>query len=70
MPQGGTIHVVARCNNREFSFTTPTDFEVCRKPDEQYTCSRGEDQKDLNREYLFLYLDAPAESYCGRPLPL
>ena len=25
---GGTVHVVARCNNREFSFTTPGDFEV------------------------------------------
>lgn len=25
---GGTIHVVARCNNRECSFTTPEDREV------------------------------------------
>ena len=25
---GGTVHVVARCNNREFYFTTPEDFEV------------------------------------------
>ena len=25
---GGTVHVVARCNNREFYFTTPADFEV------------------------------------------
>ena len=25
---GGTVHVVARCNNREFSFTTSADFEV------------------------------------------
>jgi REP element-mobilizing transposase RayT len=25
---GGTVHVVARCNNREFSLTTPEDFEV------------------------------------------
>ncbi|WP_337288531.1 hypothetical protein [Candidatus Methylomirabilis sp.] len=25
---GGTIHVVARCNNRECSFTTPADCEV------------------------------------------
>jgi hypothetical protein len=24
----GTVHVVARCNNREFCFTTPADFEV------------------------------------------
>ena len=25
---GGTMHVVARCNNREFYFTWPEDFEV------------------------------------------
>ncbi len=25
---GGTMHVVARCNKREFYFTTPADFEV------------------------------------------
>ena len=25
---GGTVHVVARCNNREFSLTTVQDFEV------------------------------------------
>lgn len=25
---GGTIHVVARCNNRECSVTTPADCEV------------------------------------------
>lgn len=24
---GGTVHVVARCNNRELSFTAPEDFE-------------------------------------------
>jgi len=25
---GGTMHVVARCNNQEFYFTTPEDFEI------------------------------------------
>ena len=25
---GGTMHVVARCNNQEFSLTTPDDFEI------------------------------------------
>jgi hypothetical protein len=25
---GGTMHVVARCNNREFCFATATDFEL------------------------------------------
>jgi REP element-mobilizing transposase RayT len=25
---GGTVHVVARCNNREFYFIAPEDFEV------------------------------------------
>jgi hypothetical protein len=24
----GTMHVVARCNNREFYFNTPEDFEI------------------------------------------
>jgi REP element-mobilizing transposase RayT len=25
---GGTVHVVARCNSRDFFFTTPEDFEA------------------------------------------
>ena len=25
---GGTMHVVARCNNREFYFTAAEDFEI------------------------------------------
>ncbi len=25
---GGTVHVVARCNNREFYLSTPEDFDV------------------------------------------
>lgn len=25
---GGTMHVVARCNNREFCFTAAEDFEI------------------------------------------
>jgi hypothetical protein len=25
---GGTVHVVARCNNRDFYFTTSEDFEL------------------------------------------
>ena len=25
---GGTMHVVARCNHREFYFATPEDFEI------------------------------------------
>jgi len=29
---GGTIHVVARCNNREFYFTTAEDFDLLRAP--------------------------------------
>ncbi len=29
MPRaGGTAHVAARCNNREFSVTIPEDFDV------------------------------------------
>ncbi len=24
----GTVHVVGRCNNREFCFTTPDDFRL------------------------------------------
>ncbi len=26
--RGGTMHVVARCNNREFYFAAPEDFEI------------------------------------------
>ncbi|MFA4836964.1 MAG: hypothetical protein WC749_12955 [Dehalococcoidia bacterium] len=25
---GGTMHVVARCNNRDFYFAAPEDFEI------------------------------------------
>jgi putative transposase len=67
---GGTVHVVARCNNREFYFTTLEDFELLLSH-----------LRELRRTYevtLFAYclmanhvhllLQAPKLDALGRPL--
>lgn len=67
---GGTVHVVSRCNNREFYLTTPDDFavllahlrEMCRTYDVvlyAYT---------LMANHLHLLLQAPTTDALGRPL--
>ena len=42
----GTMHVVARCNNREFHFTTAEDFEILLDCGRQqpYPAKMGSDQ--------------------------
>jgi hypothetical protein len=42
---GGTIHVVARCNNREFYFTTAEDFNCLLAP----TADPQADARDARR---------------------
>jgi putative transposase len=67
---GGTVHVVARCNNRAIGFTTPDDFavlrahlhEMCRTYDlvvYAYT---------LMGNHVHLLLQAPTREALGRPL--
>lgn len=67
---GGTVHVVARCNNREFYFTTPADFEVLLAHLREmirtyaltlYACT-------LISNHLHLLLQAPKLDALGRPL--
>ena len=67
---GGTMHVVARCNNREFCFTMPEDFavllahlrEMCRTYEVTlyaYT---------LMSNHIHLLLQAPRTEALSRPL--
>lgn len=67
---GGTVHVVARCNNREFYITTAEDFEVLlahlrelvrtyEVPLYAYT---------LMSNHVHLLLQAPKLDALGRPL--
>jgi putative transposase len=66
----GTVHVVARCNNREFYFTTPGDFEVV-------LAYLGEMRRTyevtlyaymLMSNHIHLLLQAPRRDALGRPL--
>jgi REP element-mobilizing transposase RayT len=65
---GGTMHVVARCNNREFYFAAPEDFKILLD-------HLGEMSKAYKIK-LFAYslmsnhllLQAPAADVLGRPL--
>jgi putative transposase len=67
---GGTAHVVARCNNREFSFTTPEDFEVLlahlREMSRTYEVTLY--AYTLMSNHLHLLLQAPKRDALGRPL--
>jgi putative transposase len=65
---GGTMHVMARCNNQEFYFTTPEDFEILM-----------DHLREMARAYevtVFAYtlmsnhllLQAPQADELGRPL--
>ena len=67
---GGTVHVVARCNNWEFYFTTPEDFEVLldllRKMVSDYgvrLCAYT-----LMSNHIHLLMEAPELDVLGRPL--
>ncbi len=67
---GGTVHVVARCNNREFSFTTPEDFEVLlahlREMVRTYEVTLY--GYTLMSNHVHLLLQAPKAEALGRPL--
>ena len=67
---GGTIHVVARCNNRELCFTTAEDFEVLlahlREMHRTYEVTLY--AYTLMANHIHLLLQAPTREALGRPL--
>jgi putative transposase len=67
---GGTVHVVARCNNREFYFTTPADFEVLlahlRELVRTYEVTLY--AYTLMSNHVHLLMQAPTTDALGRPL--
>jgi len=67
---GGTIHVVSRCNNREFYFRTAEDFEVLRAHLGEM-CRTYEVvlyAYTLMANHIHLLLRAPTTDALGRPL--
>jgi len=70
MPPGGTVHVVARCNNREFSFTTAEDFDLLiahlRELVRTYEITLY--AYALMSNYVHLLLQAPTHEALGQPL--
>jgi len=67
---GGTVHVVARCNNREFYFTAPEDSEVLlahlREMRRTYEITLY--AYTLMSNHVHLLLQAPKLDALGRPL--
>ncbi len=67
---GGTMHVVARCNNREFYFITAADFELLlshlRELIRTYEVTVY--AYTLMSNHLHLLLQAPTHAALGRPL--
>jgi len=67
---GGTVHVVARCNNREFYFTAPEDFAVLlahlRELRRTYEVTLY--AYTLMANHVHLLLQVPTRDALGRPL--
>jgi putative transposase len=67
---GGTLHVVARCNNREFYFTRPEDFELLlshlRELPQTYEVTLF--AYCLMANHVHLLLQVPKVDVLGRPL--
>jgi len=67
---GGTAHVAARCNNREFCFTIPEDFELLlallREMIRTYDVTLY--AYTLMSNHIHLLLQAPKLDALGRPL--
>jgi len=67
---GGTMHAVARCNNREFCFAAPEDFEILL--DHLGEMRRAYEIRlfgySLMSNHIHLLLQAPAADVLGRPL--
>ena len=67
---GSTVHVVARCNNREFSFTTPEDFTVLLAHLREWvrTYEVTLYAYTLMSNHVHLLLQAPEHDALGRPV--
>lgn len=67
---GGTVHVVARCNNREFYFATPEDFELLLAYLQELvrTYEITLYAYTLMSNHVHLLLQAPKLDALGRPL--
>ncbi len=65
-----TVHVVARCNNREFTFTAEADFEVLltHLRDMSRTYDVPVYAYTLMSNHVHLLLQAPTRDALGRPL--
>ncbi len=67
---GGTMHVVARCNNREFSVTTADDFNLLlahlREVIQTYEITVY--AYTLMSNHVHLLMQAPTHEALGRPL--
>ena len=64
------MHVVARCNNREFYFAAQEDFEVLLDHLEEMGSAYGVrlSAYTLLSDYIHLLLQSPAADVLGRPL--
>jgi putative transposase len=64
------MHVVARCNNREFYFTTPEDFEILLEHLGEMSSVHGIKifAYTLMSSHIHLLLQAPAADVLGGPL--
>jgi putative transposase len=67
---GGTVHVVGRCNNREFCFKTPEDFQIILTRLEEMTRIYGVTlyAYTLMANHIHLLLQAPQTERLTRPL--
>ena len=67
---GSTVHIVARCNNREFYFTTPEDFTVllAHLRDLLRTYEVALYAYTLMANHIHLLMQSPEAEALGRPL--
>ncbi len=67
---GGTVHIVARCNNREFYFQTAADFNILL----EHLCEMSRSYEvpifayTLMSNHIHLLAQTPAVNALGRPL--
>ena len=67
---GGTMHVVARCNNREFYFAAPEDFEILLGHLGEMSSAYGARvfAHTLMSSHIHLLLQSPDVDVLGRPM--
>jgi putative transposase len=67
---GGTMHVVARCNNREFYFASQEDFQILLDHLGEMTSTYGVEMfgYTLMSNHIHLLLQSPDVDILGRPM--